>query len=123
MKQVSHEAGNTIVEWRMLKCRKVSNLSKMIQAHQIPKLAVYPVHIKRDISLPGLSWRLNELMYGKHPEQCLEHISNAYIFAVFITLLFLGVDGKGLFIDFFLYATFSRKDIVIKREEEETIPL
>ena len=47
-------------------------------------------------------------------------ISNAYIFAVLlITLLFLRVDGKELFVDFFLYATLSRKDIVIKIEEKQ----
>lgn len=40
-------------------------------------------------------------------------IHNAYIFAVLITLQFLRVDGKEMFIDFFLYATLSRKDIVI----------
>lgn len=50
-------------------------------------------------------------------------ISDAYIFAVLlITLLFLRVDGKGLFMDFFLYATLSRKDIVNKIEEKKTIP-
>ena len=39
-------------------------------------------------------------------------IHNAYIFAVLITLRFLRVDGKEMFI-FFLYATLSRKDIVM----------
>ena len=53
-------------------------------------------------------------MNGEHPECCLESwhiISNAHIFAVLITLLFIRVDDKRMFIVF--YATHNTNCIVI----------
>ena len=105
------EAGITTVELRILKLREVSNLSKMTQDTVYTRGALHYLDVMK------VKW----LMNGEHPEWCLESwniISNAYIFAILITLLFIRVDDKRMFIVF--YATHNTNYIVIFKRIKET---